>query len=164
MKRQLYFTVFVMVLVTAACQPPAETTTEAPEPAGFSDADRAAIEAVSQAFAEGAAAKDWAAVAATYAEDAVLMPPHGPVVQGRDNIQAFFEAFPAHEDFSLETVEIGGHGDLAFVRGVFSMTITPDGADPVAATGKFIEIRRKQADGSWPIVRDIFNSDVPAPE
>jgi hypothetical protein len=40
------------------------------------------------------------------------------------------------------------------------MTLHPEGAPrPVEEIGKYIEIRTRQADGSWPIAADIFNSD-----
>jgi uncharacterized protein (TIGR02246 family) len=132
-------------------------------PAGLSEADRAAIEATSKAFVEGVNAKDWAAVAATYTEDAALMPPNGPSVEGRADIQAFVEAFPPISDFNFEIIEVEGQGDMAYVRGTYTMTITPEGGDPITDTGKYIEIRKKQADGSWLLYLDIFNSDVPLP-
>ncbi|MCH7567303.1 MAG: SgcJ/EcaC family oxidoreductase [Nitrospirae bacterium] len=130
-------------------------------PAGLSEADRAAIEATSKAFVEGVNAKDWAAVAATYTEDAALMPPNGPSVEGRANIQAFVEAFPPISDFNFEIIEVEGQGDMAYVRGTYTMTITPEGGDPITDTGKYIEIRKKQADGSWKVQVDCFNADGP---
>ena len=33
---------------------------------------------------------------------------------------------------------------------------------PVADRGKFVEVWKKQADGKWKVVADIFNSDLPA--
>ena len=41
------------------------------------------------------------------------------------------------------------------------MTIEVDGAS-VEDVGKYIEIRRKQADGSWLLDVDMFNSDLEA--
>ncbi len=124
----------------AACQPTA--------PTALSDGDKAAIEATSQTFLKAAQASDWAGVAATYTEDAVLMPPNGPAVQGRDDIQAFWESFPPVADLDLANVEIAGRGDLAYVRGTYKLKIVLEGHDPVPDTGKYIEIRKKQADGS----------------
>ncbi len=129
--------------------------------ASLSDADIAAIEEVSESFAAAANANDWGGVAALYTEDAVLMPPNGPAVQGRADIEAFFAAFPPFSGFTLNPVEIDGRGDLAFVRGTFSMTIEMEGMPAVQETGKYIEIRRKQEDGSWLLAVDTFNSDTP---
>ena len=129
--------------------------------ASLSDADIAAIEEVGESWIAAANADDWAAVAALYTENAVFMPPNGPAVQGRAAIQAFGEAFPPASGWMLNPVEIDGRGDLAFVRGTFSMTIEIPDMEPYQETGKFIEIRRKQADGSWLLATDIFNSDTP---
>ena len=123
--------------------------------------DIAAIEEGSAAFVAAANADDWGGIAALYTEDAVLMPPNGPAVQGRADIEAFFAAFPPTSGFTLNPVEIDGRGDLAFVRGTYSLTLEIEGMEPTPDTGKYIEIRRRQPDGSWLLAVDIFNSDVP---
>jgi ketosteroid isomerase-like protein len=38
----------------------------------------------------------------------------------------------------------------------------PDGK-PMKDRGKFIEVWKKQADGKWKVVADMFNSDIPLP-
>ena len=127
----------------------------------LSDADIAAIEEGSAAFVAATNANDWGGVAALYTEDAVMMPPNGPAVEGQAAIEAFFAAYPPFSGFTLNPVEIDGRGDLAFVRGTYSMTLEIEGMEPTPDTGKYIEIRRRQTDGSWLIAEDIFNSDVP---
>jgi ketosteroid isomerase-like protein len=37
--------------------------------------------------------------------------------------------------------------------------MTPAGADPVDMTNKGIHIYKRQADGSWKMVQDVWNSD-----
>ena len=128
----------------------------------LSDDDVAAIKASTEAFIQAVRSEDVAARAALYTEDAVLMPPNQPMVQGLAAIQTWMEEFPAPTEFNLKAVEIDGRGDLAFVRGTYSMTIAPEGTlEPIQDTGKYVEIRRKQPDGSWLIAVDIFNSDLP---
>ena len=168
MIRVSYFsTLFLVLFSLTACQPPAAeepAEPEAAEPAGLSDADLAAHEATTQAWVNAVLAGDFAAVAATYTEDAVLMPPNAEAVVGRAAIQAFFESFPPISNIELHSTEIEGVGDLAYVRGSYTLTVTPEGADPINDSGKYIEIRRKQADGSWLLSRDQYNSDLPLPE
>ena len=78
---------------------------------------------------------------------------------------SWFENFPPFEDMQLNQVEVDGAGDIAYVYGTFSMILMlPDVEEPVPDAGKYIEIWRRQADGSWKIVMDIFNSDLPVPE
>ena len=109
-------------------------------------------------------AGDFAAVAATYTEDAVMMAPNSEAIVGRAAIQTFFESFPPISSMELLATEVEGVGDLAYVRGSYTMTVAPEGADPISDTGKYIEIRRKQADGTWLLSRDLYNSDLPLPE
>ena len=77
-------------------------------------------------------------------------------------IQKWMASFPPMSDFKLDIVEMDGRGDLAYIRGNYSLKMTPPGAASTADRGKFIEIWRKQPDGSWKIKCDIFNSDLPA--
>jgi len=60
-------------------------------------------------------------------------------------------------------VEIGGGYNVAFVHGKYNAILVPEGVD----SGKYVEIWRRQSDGSWKMAIDIFNSDLPpahAPE
>jgi len=89
-----------------------------------------------------------------------VMPPGHPTVRGRDAIQKWIAGFPRATRFDNEIEQIDGRGDLAYVRGRYSMTLQPQGAPtPVEDAGKYVEIRKRQPDGSWPVANDIFNSD-----
>jgi ketosteroid isomerase-like protein len=60
----------------------------------------------------------------------------------------------------LETVI---SGDLAYQRGTFTVAATPKaGGNARHTQGTFLRIYRRQADGSWRMTRDMFNSDQPA--
>jgi uncharacterized protein (TIGR02246 family) len=143
----------------AACQAPA------PEVGPLSEEDVAAIKASADVFVEAVLAGDWAAFAALYTEDAVFMPPNGPVVEGRVAIQAFLEPFPSITQYEATIVQIDGRGNLAFVRATYSETYIVEGTpEPIHDTGKFVEIWRKQPDGKWLIAVEIWNSDLPLPE
>jgi len=133
-------------------------------PASLSEADKTALRANDDNFVQAVLAKNWAAAAALYTAEASLMQPNGPEVKGSAMIQAWLEAFPPISTFTVEPQEIDGLGDLAYVRGTYSMSFTPPGAPgPIEDRGKYLLIERKQADGSWLITDEIFNSDVPLP-
>jgi len=132
-------------------------------PAGLSEADRTAIRQGDENYAKLVNARDFKGVAALYAEDAIVLAPNQAAVQGRAAIQAALEAFPPISNFQVQILEIEGQGDLAYSRGSASMTLTPAGLAPIEDRVKYIEIWRKQADGSWKILRDIWNSDLPLP-
>ena len=144
------------LLIAAACQPPA--------PAGLTDRDKATIDSLDQKFAGLAMKRDFAGlVGAYYSDDAVLLPPNAPAVTGHAAIEAFFQTFPPISNFQLHTLEIEGAGDLAYLRGHYVMTLTPPGGAAIPDSGKYLEIWRKQKDGSWKAARDMFSSDVPLP-
>lgn len=133
-------------------------------PTPLSEADRTAIRANDQKFAQGVMAKDWAGIAAMYTDNASFMPPNEPAVSGPAAIQAWMAAFPPVSAFTLDPQEIGGSGDVAYVRGAYTMTFTPPGSSAaIEDHGKYLVVERKQQDGSWLIAQDIFNSDVPLP-
>jgi len=140
----------VAILDLAACQRP---------PAVLSEADHQAIQAVSDQLAQHILAKNSDAITELYTEDAVFMPPNQPAVVGRAAIREFQTTFPPLVAFSLTNEVIEGVGDLAYVRGRYRMTLAIEGSP--ADSGKYFEIRRRQADGSWKLAADIFNSDVP---
>jgi uncharacterized protein (TIGR02246 family) len=165
MKKFLTIIPLVFLLCfTFSCQQGEEVAEEVGvEP--LTDEDVAANKAVTEAFEQALTSKDWAALAALYTEDAILMPPNQPIVQGRESILAFSKSFPTVTEYESTVVEIYGYGDIAIVRGKGLMTIALEGAQElIKETIKYIEIRRKQDDGSWLIAIDIWNSDLPLPE
>jgi uncharacterized protein (TIGR02246 family) len=154
---------------SAACQPVDTETGGAPEetaaaPAELSAADLEAIRAVDAAATEAGVAGDFNAFAALYTEDAALLAPNLPAIEGRAAIRDYWASVPPMTAFEIEIDEIVGRGDLAYVRGRYTLELSPPGApEPVRDEGKFIEIRRRQADGSWPLAVDIYNSDLAVP-
>jgi uncharacterized protein (TIGR02246 family) len=143
-----------LVVGSLACQ----TTS-----AGLNDSDKAAIRQDAESFSKAVNAKDWTTASARYVDDANLAPPNGSAVQGRAQIQKWMSDFPPVSEFKVELVDVDGRGDLAYVRGNYSMTVMPPGGAATKDQGKYVEIWRKQADGTWKIKWDIFNSDVPMP-
>jgi uncharacterized protein (TIGR02246 family) len=141
-------------LLLAACQPAAA-------PAGLSAADRQTIDSLHGAFSAAAMANDYTKVASMYTEDASLLAPNVPVATGRIAIKEAFGHFPPVGDMKLTTDEAHGTSDLAAIRGTYAILFAPPGQPAFSDSGKFVELWRKQADGNWLIVWDIFNADKP---
>ena len=99
-----------------------------------------------------------------YAEDARILPPNGATVTGRDAITAFLRSTGAVQQFRATLLAVEGRNDLAYVHGAYEMSVLPAGAaEPVGDKGKYVEIWKKQRDGSWKVAVDIWNSDLAAP-
>lgn len=100
-------------------------------------------------------------VSSFYAEDAVLLPPNSPAIAGQGAIREWFAgALAGGLRLALNTTRVEASGDIAYGIGCFEMTIGPEG-DTKADSGKYVIIYRRQADGSWKAVVDIFNSNLP---
>jgi ketosteroid isomerase-like protein len=147
----------VLLFNAAGCAKPAT--------AGLSDADKVAIEAQEQFFAKQMAAGDVAGVMKSYyAPDAVVLAPNAPAITGAAAIEAMFKSMGAVGSMTMTTDEVAGMGDLAYVRGRYAMTFTPAGMTAaISDSGKYLEVFKKQADGTWKNYRDMFSSDVPLP-
>jgi uncharacterized protein (TIGR02246 family) len=147
------------LLLLAGCQAPAP---QEQATADLTADDHAAIEATLQTFVDGVLAGDAVMIAGTYTEDALLMPPNHPNVTGREAIEAYFASWPPVSELDCQITEVNGSGDTAYIVGKYTMTIPMEEGDPIQDAGKFFEVRKKQADGSWLFHRDMFNSDMPA--
>jgi ketosteroid isomerase-like protein len=92
-----------------------------------------------------------------------MMPPNEAAITGRPRIRSWFDGAPTVSSYDPEIDQVEVRGDLAVVRGDYSITFTPKGAaGPLKDNGKWLEVRQKQADGSWKIAVDIFNSSMPS--
>jgi len=117
-----------------------------PTLAPLSGPDEAAIRGVHDHFTAALLRQDFDAIAALYADDAVLLPPNEPAVHGRAAIRVWTAAVPRVTRAVLNVDDLDGRGDLAYMRGTFSMTLEPDGAPAFSVTGKYVEILKKQPD------------------
>ncbi len=137
-----------------ACQPGARP---------LSEEDVAAIRNLLAIYEQEAKRGDWDAWAGVWAEGAVYMVPNGPAIQGREAIKASV-AGPVPQEFTATIEEIDGRGDLAFVRGTFSLTMVLAGeAAPVEEVGKWLWVVHRQPDGTWLVAVECYNSDLPIP-
>ena len=117
-----------------------------------------ALDKLAKEWAAAFNAKDAAKVAAFYAEDAVLMPPNGPMVKGRANIEAQWKRVLAEgvTNMQLRPMESSISGNHAFEAG--TSTLTVKGGEPV--NGKYVVVY-KRVGGDWKLDYDIFNEDQP---
>jgi uncharacterized protein (TIGR02246 family) len=133
---------------------PADTTE------GLLEADRAAIARLPvDDWCKAEKARDINAKLKLFTTDAVLMPPAEPNVIGQQAIHAWKERIWDGTEYecsgTVEEVQV--FGDLGMVRGTFSGVFTTASGELQPISGKFLDIVRRQADGSWKIARAIWN-------
>jgi len=127
--------------------------------------DLAAIQAINEKILRGLNEGDLELLNSTVAENHIMMIPNRPELAGKEAIEAANENLIASWDnveiwTPAETVVAG---DFAYQRGAYDITLTPKrlGVEPIRSVGKYIHIYERQDDGSWLMIRDIFNSNGP---
>ena len=117
-------------------------------------------------WSAAAAAKDLDKTVSYYSADAVVMPPNAPSATTKEAIRSAWKEMltspGAAISWKATKVEVAKSGDLAYVSGTYEETMTDASGKPVKDHGKYVEIFKKQADGTWKVVADIWNSDLPA--
>lgn len=129
-------------------------------------ADPAAIVAErNAAFMAAVAAGDGTAVAANYAEDAVIMPPGSPSIAGREAIAQYFQA---GIDAGIARVELApGDATAPSADTIIEHSTSRvfNAAGDMIEEGKYIVVWRKVGD-QWLMSWDMWNTTsapVPAP-
>jgi len=164
------FGLAALLVLGAACQPApkSETVTmggeSAAAPASLSAEDEAAVRALDAAWARASSAGDANAVAALYTSDATVLPPMEPMRQGEAAKKYWVDVTNSFSGpTELTTTAVGGRGDLAYAVGMYRSTLTPKkvGAKPLPTEeGKYLEVLKKQADGSWKIAYDMWSPNA----
>jgi uncharacterized protein (TIGR02246 family) len=145
----------------APAQPPVAPDTRA--------ADEQSIRDGETQWVKDFAAKDVEKVAAHYADDGSSMIPLMTLMTGKDAIRAGLkEEFSdpnSSLDFHPTKVEIAKSADLAYSQGTYMYSSTdPKTTKAVTESGNYVEVYKKQADGSWKVAADIATQEVaPAP-
>lgn len=114
-------------------------------------------ESIGQELTEG----DLEGVLSLYADDAILMPPNQPAIEGKEAFRlwqtAAFER--SNSEMSIISEEIIVSGDWAFSRGVLTWaSISKITGKKREGIGKYILTFQRQTDGSWKAKHDIWNS------
>jgi ketosteroid isomerase-like protein len=146
----------VPTLLAAACTPHAPDL----------EVELASLRAAATAYHDAASAKDPARVVALYDADAVMLPPNADLVEGLEGVKGYrfgFIGTPGVElRFEILRAEVSASADMGWTLALGDITINrPDGTVGSDLVRDF-HVWKKQADGSWKVVADIWNSGLPA--
>jgi uncharacterized protein (TIGR02246 family) len=145
-----------LVLFVSACgqQTPPDTRAS----------DESAIRDLDAQWSKTAAANDLEGSVSYYSDDASVLPPNAPIATGKQAIHAAWASLlaPASSvSWQVSKVDVSRSSDLAYAMGVYQETFRDSQDKPQTDHGKYVEVWKKQADGKWKTVADIFNSDLP---
>jgi ketosteroid isomerase-like protein len=130
--------------------------------AGCSSADGRLPPAVTAEVARDFNEGDALRTAANYTDDAQILAPQHPAVQGKAAILAFFKAnIDKYLGFGNDSKWSLVRGDVAIEQGVYSVRNVRVGEN--VETGKYIRIWKRTNNGTWKLYRDMYSSDSEAP-
>jgi uncharacterized protein (TIGR02246 family) len=147
----------VVLFLTTACKQEAPDTRPA---------DEQTIRDLDGQWSKTAGTRDLDATVAYYSDDAVLLPPNEPIVTGKQAIRSSWMSLLSPNialSWQANKVDVARSGDLAYVVGAYTLTTRDAVGKPATDHGKTVEVFKKQADGSWKVVADMYNSDLAAP-
>ena len=149
-----------LTVAMAACAPPA--------PAVDVAAETEALRAEARAYSAAVEALDAVGMAAYYADDSRSMPPNEATIVGPAGMQAFLEEASTIEGFAvtvdLPEVVVGAGGDVGYTVGGVRITAPGPDGELTTTNKRDVHIWRKQADGNWKLVIDIWNPETPLTE
>jgi len=153
----IVFSLAYLGTFTQACssQPSSEPDTRA--------ADEAAIREADVAWSKTGETRNIDAMMSIYTEDAVLLAQNVPLVTGKPAIREALTAFYATPGLSASwrpvQVEVARSGEIGYSRGIVEIRrVDPNGKLSIQ-NGKYVEVWRKQPDGTWKVAVDMFNFD-----
>ncbi|MFW6088193.1 MAG: YybH family protein [Gemmatimonadota bacterium] len=149
-----------LALLSGACQ----ASDDAASDAGDATADAtptADIDALRASYVEHYNMGHPDMVADMYAEDAIALMADGGVLLGREAIAAGLAEQMAEgsPELALEQIDQMAFGDTAVTIGAWSVTVTPEGADPVTRGGHYM-VGHVRGDEGWQISGVITNHDA----
>lgn len=120
------------------------------------------IEKMSMARAKAFNDSNAKIIASYFTEDAVLMAPNNKVQIGKAAVESYyqglFDAYYLELESYYEEVEVSG--DMAYGRGEAIVRATPkEGGENKTTSSKYLNILRRQPDGSWLTTHDIWNEN-----
>lgn len=135
-----------------ACQRQTDTRT----------ADEATLRNLDAEWSKAAGAKDLEKTVSYYTDDALILPPNIPTIQGKQGARAMWQGMFSVPGFGggWKATRVEVSGDLGWVTGTYELSETDASGRPMVDKGKYLEVWRKQADGSWKCVADMFNTDL----
>ena len=154
MKKLFPIVATLLVLAISGCAPQVDV-----------EADKAAIRTALGEAWNAVATKDVDKFVSICAAEDIMFPPNAPIVRGKQEVREYMSQMFATPGFAMSQqppqVEVSRAGDLAYTWDTAEFTLNDPKGNPVTQRMKHVVVWKKQADGTWKVVADIWNFDGP---
>jgi uncharacterized protein (TIGR02246 family) len=134
-------------------------------PATDREAEGRALMQLSRDWSDRVAAGNLDSIMAGWADDAVMMAPGLPPLEGKAAIRQYVEAAMRTPGFSIRwepvSVHVARAGDMAYMVERNVTTVADSTGALITTHGKVVTVWRKAADGRWENVIDMWNEAPP---
>jgi ketosteroid isomerase-like protein len=124
-----------------------------------------ALLAADAAWLRAYQSKDAAAAAAFYDKQGAMLAPNRPLLTGEKKIAEFIAKSFELRDYEIHwqpnKAEVARSGELGYTSGTYEMRYRPSRGKLFLDKGKYLMVWKKQGDGSWKVLFDMSNSDLP---
>ena len=162
MTKHAFLLAAAVLLTVIACEPPPE-----PPPEIDIEAESAALSKAANRYHEAGHSMDIDTMASLYAADALVLPPYSETKKGTAGVREFLTAFDETPGFQVRfetpTVVVSKGGNLGYTLADIEITVDGPDGQPVTSRERDFHLWKKQADGSWKVIIDIWNSPDPLP-
>jgi ketosteroid isomerase-like protein len=111
------------------------------------------------------AAKDLEKSVAFFDNEGSMLPSNAPIATGKDALTKSLGSAFATPDYTLSwhanKVGVARSGELGYTSGTYGFSIKDASGKTISDKGKYLTLWKKEADGSWKVLLDTYNSDQP---
>jgi ketosteroid isomerase-like protein len=108
-------------------------------------------------------AKDLEKTVAFCDEEGSMLVPNSPIVTGKAAMAKAIASDFALGDLAwhVNKAVVARSGELGYTSGAYEQKVRDASGKIILDKGKYLTVWKKQKDGSWRVLMDMFNSDLP---
>jgi ketosteroid isomerase-like protein len=112
-------------------------------------------------WSKAAVAHDMEKLASYYADDAHVYPPNQPAITGRAAAKEAWSKMLADSstNISWKSTAAGADGNTGWTTGTYELHFKGPDGKPASENGKYLCVWRKESNGKWKALYDMWNSD-----
>ncbi|HXY11195.1 MAG TPA: DUF4440 domain-containing protein [Terriglobales bacterium] len=111
-------------------------------------------------------AKDLEKSVAFFDNEGSMLPSNAPIATGKDALTKLIGSAFATPDYTLSwhasKVGVARSGDLGYTSGTYDFSMKDASGKTFSDKGKYLTVWKKEANGTWKVLVDTYNSDLPS--
>jgi len=124
-----------------------------------------ALLAADAAWMKVYSAKDLEKSVAFFDDEGSMLPSNAPIATGKDALTKSIGSAFATPDYTLSwhanKVGVARSGELGYTSGTYDFSMKDAPGKTISDKGKYLTVWKKEADGTWKVLLDTYNSDLP---